>query len=126
MFSNSKRPSPVRDFPADGPKLLVEWTSRWTEFLSSIKPALGRSEARLAGEAPFGLIPMRIMFPSYFLEAFLIFAAIFVRVKVAELRPYVAPRISPHDVIYYTGDELPRTEDLGGAEAASCRPRRRR
>jgi len=75
-FLQLEEPVTVRDFPADGPKLLVEWTSRWTEFWTSIKPALGRSEARLAGEAPFGLIPMRIMFPSYFLEAFLIFAAI--------------------------------------------------
>ena len=61
-------------------------------------PALRRSEARLAGEAPFGLIPLRIMIPSYVLEAFLIFAAIFVQVKIAELRPFVAPRFSSHDV----------------------------
>jgi hypothetical protein len=33
----------------------------------AIKPALARSKARLAGEAPFGLIPFRIMIPSYFL-----------------------------------------------------------
>ena len=83
---------------------------------SSIKPALSRSEARLAGEAPFGLVPFRIMIPSYVLEAFLVMAVIFVQVKIEELRPYVAPRLSSHDVIYYTGDELPRTEDLGGAE----------
>ncbi len=104
----------------DAPRLLVNWSSPWSEFFSSIKPALRRSEARLAGEAPFGLIPLRIMVPSYFLEAFLILAAIFVQIKVAELRPYVAPRLSAHDVIYYTGDELPRTEDLGGAEAGTA------
>jgi len=99
------------------PKLLVKWSSPWEEFVGSIKPALARSEARLAGEAPFGLVPFRIMIPSYVLEAFLIMAAIFVKVKIDELRPYVAPRISSHDVIYYSGDELPRTQDLGGAEA---------
>ena len=99
------------------PKLLVRWSSPWEEFVGSIKPALTRSEARLAGEAPFGLIPLRIMIPSYVLEAFLIMAAIFVKVKIDELRPYVAPAISSHDVIYYSGDELPRTQDLGGAEA---------
>ena len=104
----------------NGPRLLVEWSSRWPDFLSSIKPALARSEARLAGEAPFGLIPLRIMLPSYFVEAFLILAAIFLTYKIAELRPYVSPRLSPHDVIYYTGDELPRTEDLGGAEAGTA------
>jgi hypothetical protein len=101
----------------DAPKLIVEWSSPWREFRESIGPALARSQARLAGEAPFGLIPLRIMIPSYVVEAFVILAAIFVQVKIAELRPYVVPKISSHDVIYYSGDELPRTEDLGGAEA---------
>jgi len=103
----------------DSPRLLVEWSSPGQEFLSSIRPALSRSEARLAGEAPFGLVPLRIMIPSYVLEAVLILAAIFVQIKVEELRPYVAPRLPSHEVIYYTGDELPRTEDLGGAEAGT-------
>ncbi len=103
----------------DEPKLLVEWTSPWLEFISSIGPALARSERRLAGEAPFGLIPLRIMVPSYLVEAFLIFAIIAIQVKIAELRPFVAPRFSRQDVIYYSGDELPRTEDLGGTEAAA-------
>ncbi len=103
----------------DVPKLLVEWSSPWQEFVTSLRPALGRSEARLAGEAPFGLVPFRIMIPSYLLEAFLIFATIIVQVKITEMRPYVAPRFSSHDVIYYSGDELPRTEDLGGAESGT-------
>ncbi len=104
----------------DAPQLLVEWSSPWHEFITSIRPALVRSERRLAGEAPFGLIPLRIMVPSYVLEAFLIFAAIAVQVKIAQLQPFVAPRFSSHDVIYYSGDELPRTEDLGGAEAGTA------
>ena len=99
------------------PKLLVEWSSRWEEFVACIKPALSRSEARLAGEAPFGLIPFRIMIPSYVMEAILILSAIFIRVKIDQLRPYVVPTLSSHDVIYYSGDELPRTEDVGGAES---------
>jgi TonB family protein len=103
----------------DTPRLLVEWSSPWREFVTSVRPALARSERRLAGEAPFGLIPLRIMLPSYVLEAFLIFAVIVVEVKIAELRPFVAPRFSSHDVIYYSGDELPRTEDLGGAQAGA-------
>jgi TonB family protein len=103
----------------DAPTLIVEWTSRWSEFLTSLGPALGRSESRLAGEAPFGLIPLRIMIPSYLLEALFIFAAIIVPIKIQQLRPYVAPRISSHDVIYYSGDELPRTEDLGGAQSGT-------
>ncbi|HVN20341.1 MAG TPA: TonB family protein [Dongiaceae bacterium] len=102
----------------DAPKLLVGWSSRWQEFLGSIRPAFARSQARLAGEAPFGLIPLRIMIPSYVMEAFLILSVIFVKVKIDELRPRVVPvAASFHDVIYYSGDELPRTEDLGGTEA---------
>lgn len=101
------------------PKLLVEWSPRWHEFVTSIGPALGRSQARLAGEAPFGLLPLRISIPAYVLEALFIFAVIIIPVKIAQLRPYVAPRISSHDVIYYSGDELPRTEDLGGAQAGT-------
>ncbi len=101
----------------DAPRLEVQWSSRWEEFLGSLKPALSRSEARLSGEAPFGLIPLRIMVPSYVIEAFVILTAIFVKVKVDELRPYVVPQIASHDVIYYSGDELPRTEDLAGAES---------
>lgn len=103
----------------DAPKLLVEWTSPWREFVTSLRPAFSRSDRRLAGEAPFGLIPLRIMAPSYLLEAFLIFAAIVIHVKIQEMRPYVAPRLSSHDVIYYSGDELPRTSDLGGAQSGT-------
>lgn len=103
----------------DSPKLTVEWSSRWEEFLGSIKPALRRSEARLAGEAPFGLIPFRIMLPSYFVEACLILIAVFGYAKIQELRPTVSTHLPNHDVIYYSGDELPRTEDLGGAEAGA-------
>lgn len=100
--------------------LLVEWSSPWQEFVTSIRPALARSDARLAGEAPYGIFPYRGMVPCLLLEAFLIFAAIAVRVKIEQMRPYVAPRLSRRDVIYYSGDELPRTEDLGGAQAGTA------
>src|SRR5579862_7785838 len=101
------------------PKLLVEWASPWREFKTAIRPAMRRSDARLAGEAPYGVLPFGGMFLSMCLEAFLIFAAIALRAKIEQLRPYVAPRLSSHDVIYYSGDELPRTEDLGGAQAGA-------
>ncbi len=104
----------------DAPKLQVEWSSPWREFVTSIRPALVRSERRLAGEAPFGLVPLRVMVPSYVLEAFLIFAVIVVQMKIAQLQPVVAPRFSSHDVIYYSGDELPRTADLGGSQAGNA------
>lgn len=109
----------VRGQRHDAPNLLVEWSSPWDEFVTSIRPALARSPSRLAGEAPYGIFPYRGMVLSLLLEAFLIFAAIVVRVKIQELRPHVAPRFSHEDVIYYSGDELPRTEDLGGSEAGA-------
>ena len=107
----------IREPRHDMPKLQVEWSSRWRDFVTSIKPALSRSQARLAGEAPFGLIPLRIMVPSYVVEAVVIVAAIAIQVKVEQLRPQVLPRLTSRDVIYYSGDELPRTEDLGGSAA---------
>ena len=110
---------PVQAPVHEVPQLLVPWSSRWREFMESIRPAFGRSERRLAGEAPFGLVPLRIILPSYAIEAFVIFAALAIQVKVAELRPIVVPTIRNRDVVYYSGDELPRTEDLGGAQAGA-------
>ncbi len=104
----------------EAPKLLVEWSSPWEEFRTSIRPALARSTARLAGEAPYGLRPYRTMLATWALEAFLFLAVIILPVKIAKLRPYAPPKLSSHDVIYYSGDELPRTEDLGGAHAGTA------
>ena len=115
MIETLQLETPVETTIDDAPKLLVEWTPRWENFVTSIRPAFARSESRLAGESPFGLIPLRIMIPSYVLEALAIFAAILIPIKIQQLRPYVAPTLPNHDVIYYSGDELPRTEDLGGA-----------
>jgi hypothetical protein len=109
----------ARDRVHEVPKLLVEWSSPWREFVTAVRPALARSPARLAGEAPYGIFPFRGMIPCLALEALLIFAAMAVRVKIEQMRPYVAPRLSSQDVIYYSGDELPRTEDLGGAQAGA-------
>ncbi len=103
----------------DAPQLLIEWSPRWEEFITSIRPALARSSARLAGEAPYGMWPYRGMLTSWVIEAFLLFVAIVLPMKIAQLRPYVAPKFTSHDVIYYSGDELPRTEDLGGAQAGT-------
>ena len=103
--------------PPNPPSLLVEWSSPWQEFVTAIRPALARSHARLAGEAPYGIFPLRGMIPVLLVQAFLIFAVIVIRVKLEQLRPYVAPKLSGHEVIYYSGDELPRTEDLGGSQA---------
>jgi len=103
----------------DAPKLLVEWSPRWHEFVTSIRPAFARSGARLAGEAPHGLFPYRGLFASWVLEALLLFAVIIIPREVNRLRPYAPPRLQPNEVIYYSGDELPRIEDLGGAQSGA-------
>jgi Gram-negative bacterial TonB protein C-terminal len=103
----------------DAPRLLVQWSSRWREFVTAIRPALARSEARLAGETPYKVLPYWGMSASMLTEALFIFAWIVLPKEVGRLRPYVAPRLSSHDVIYYSGDELPRTEDLAGAQAGA-------
>jgi hypothetical protein len=99
-----------------GPKLLVEWSSPWQEFRSAIGPALARSPRRLAGEAHTGLFPYRGILLSWGLELALLTAVIVIPARLASMRPYEPPPPARYDIIYYSGDELPRTEDLGGAE----------
>ncbi|MFZ0419421.1 MAG: hypothetical protein WAM04_15080, partial [Candidatus Sulfotelmatobacter sp.] len=101
----------------DAPKLLVEWSPRWQEFTTNIRPALARSGARLAGEAPFGILPYRGLTASLLMQAFLVFVLMVLPREIDRLRPYAAPRLQPDEVIYYSGDELPRTQDLGGAQS---------
>ena len=98
-------------------KLLVEWSSPWQEFVTAIRPAMARSPERLAGEARTGLASYRGMFASWILELALLALAIMVSEKIATLRPYEPPAIPKYDVIYFSGDELPRTEDASGAQA---------
>lgn len=101
----------------DGPKLLVEWSSRREEFLTAIGPALGRSPKRLAGEAQTGLFPYWGILVSWAFELLLLVAVIVIPGKLASMQPYEAPAKPKYDIIYYTGNELPKTEDVGGAQA---------
>ena len=103
----------------DEPKLLVEWSSRWDEFFTNIGPAFSRSRGRLAGEAPDTLMPYRGMLASFSMQLFVLFVLIVLPHQIDRLRPYAAPKVSPYEVIYYSGDELPRTEDLGGAQSGA-------
>ena len=101
----------------DAPKLLVEWSSPWQEFLTSIRPALSRSPAHLAGEARSELFPYRGMLATWLVEIVLILVAIILPARLAMMRPYTPLPFPKYDVIYFSGDELPRTEDQGGARA---------
>jgi hypothetical protein len=99
-----------------GPRLLVEWSSPWDEFRSALAPAMSKSPRHLAGEAPTGLFPYRGMLVSWICEAALLVAIIVIPAKLASMHPYDPPPLPKYDVIYYSGDELPRTEDAGGAQ----------
>ncbi len=101
----------------DAPNFLVEWPSRWDEFLTAIGPALGKSPKRLAGEAQAGLFPWWGILLSWAFELLLLVAVIVVPAKLASLQPYEPPPKPKYDIIYYSSNELPRTEDVGGAEA---------
>ena len=103
----------------DAPKLLVEWSSPWEEFVTAIRPALAKSPKRLAGEARSGLFPYPGMLVSWLCEILLLAAAIIIPAKIAMMQPYAPPTMPKYDVIYYSGDELPRTEDLGGAQSGN-------
>jgi hypothetical protein len=57
------------------------------------------------------------MLAGWLLEAGLLVAAIVLPARLAMLRPYEPPPMPKYDVIYFSGDELPRIEDAGGAQA---------
>jgi len=101
----------------DAPKLLIEWPSPWHEFRTAIRPALAKSTDPLAGEAPVGMFPYRGMITTWLLESLVLLTIVWVPLKLARLRPYTPPAALKWDVIYYSGDELPQTEDRGGARA---------
>ena len=101
----------------DAPNFLVEWSSPWQEFVTAIRPALARSPERLAGEARSGLFPYKGMLGSWLLEVALLVLVILLPAKLASMRPFVPPPLPKYDVIYFSGDELPQTEDAGGAQA---------
>ncbi len=101
----------------DGPKLLVEWSSPWEEFVTSIRPALLRSPQHLAGEAHVGLFPYRGMLICWLAEIIILIAVVALPARLSRMQPYEPPARAKYEVIYYSGDELPRTEDKGGAAA---------
>jgi hypothetical protein len=100
----------------EAPKLLVEWSSPWEEFVTAIRPALRPSPERLAGEARSGLFPYRGMLLSWVGEIAVLIAVIVLPTRMASLHPYVPPPLPKYDIIYFSGDELPQTADAGGAQ----------
>jgi len=99
------------------PRLLVEWSSPWEEFKSALRPALTRSPKALAGEAPIGIFPYRGMIACWLLECLLLIAVIVLPERFASLQIPNPPARPQYDVIYYSADELPQTQDRGGAQS---------
>jgi hypothetical protein len=110
-------PETVTQWPE--PRLLVEWSSPWEEFKTALRPALTRSPKALAGEAPVGIFPYRGVLVGWFVEFLLLLALILIPVELAKLQPPVAAPRPQWDVIYYSGDELPQTQDRGGAQSGN-------
>lgn len=111
--------APEMQIELEAPKLLVEWSSPWEEFRSAWKPALGRSAAKLAGEAHTGIFPYRGILVTWAGEILLLIAAIVLPGKLAMLQPTVLPQKPNYDVIYFSPDELPQTQDVGGARSGT-------
>ena len=115
-FETTLLPEPTVETRDEGPHLLVEWGSRWEDFRTSIGPAIERSQVRLAGEAHGGLFPYRGMLAACGIEILFILLLVTVPLKLAQMQPPVQAERPKYDVIYFSGNELPQTEDVGGAE----------
>jgi len=97
-------------------QLLVQWSSPWQEFVSAIRPALRKSPPALALEARAGLFPWRGLVLSALLEVAILVAA----TGPSAMQPVALETSHPaHDVIYFSADELPQMEDVGGASTGS-------
>ena len=95
--------------------LLVNWTPRWSGFVTSIRPAFRRATRPLAGEVSVGFFPLRGLLGAWMLEALILLAATLLPARFAQLHPYEPPAHQKWDIVYYSGEELPQTEDSGGA-----------
>ncbi len=101
----------------DAPQLLVDWSSPWHEFCSAIAPALKRSPPRLSLETRAGLFPFRGILVTMLLEIAALAAAM---VPANAVQPVALQSPRPtRDIIYFSADELPRTQDLAGAVSGS-------
>ena len=97
-------------------KLLVEWSSPWEEFRTAIGPAFAKSGRKLAGEARTSIFPYRGILLTWVAELLVLAAIIIIPAKLASMRPFEPPPQRKYEVLYYSGDELPRIEDSGGAQ----------
>jgi hypothetical protein len=103
----------------DSPQFLVEWSSPWQEFVSAVGPALRRSPPRLHPEAKPGLFPLRGLLIAWALEAAAL--AVSIAHPADRLQAVVMQTTTPsHEIIYFSPEELPRTQDFAGAAAGKA------
>ena len=95
--------------------LLLEWSSPWSEFCSSIGPALRPSPPKMRTEAQPGLFPGREMLLVLLVEVAALAAVMARPASITERDQALAPQT--HDILYFTADELPRTDDYAGGRA---------
>src|SRR5437868_3526239 len=93
------------------PNFLIEWEPRWQSFKDSVGPAMERSPAHLAGELKPGMFPVHGMVTTWLLEFALLLAIIVIPSSLQQMGLFLPPPMSKpkYDVIYFSGDELPRT-----------------
>lgn len=96
-------------------KLLLEWPSPWQEFWSSLGPALRPSPPKMRMEAEAGLFPGREMLLVLLVEIAALAAAMAIPAGITDRDQALAPQT--HDILYFTADELPRTDDFAGGRA---------
>jgi TonB family protein len=97
------------------PQLLVQWSSPWEEFVSSVGPALRRSPPALDAEAKAGLFPWRGILAASLVEIVAVVATAVAHPVGNSPLAAIEEQPRSHDIIFFSADELPRTRDLGGA-----------
>src|SRR5438105_10975218 len=93
----------------EAPNFLIEWEPRWLAFATALVPALRKSPRQLQGECKPGLFPASGMVTAWLMELALLVAAITLPTTLEHIRPPLAPTHPKYDVIYFSGDELPKT-----------------
>jgi len=99
------------------PKLLLEWEPRWRNFVSSVRPAIARSAARLEPECDRTLALVHGPFTSLILHLSAVLL-LFLPLHLAHSSSVQiqSPFAKGSQVIYFSGPYLPELEDRGGAQ----------
>src|SRR5512138_2775394 len=117
-FITSVRPALARTPHYTYSRLTVNWERRWPAFVSSVRPALTRTDKPLDAECPAGLFSRHGIGLSLAGHVGVIVILALLSARVLRGPDLGLQQAAKHyDVIYYSGDLLPQTEDAGGAEA---------